>query len=664
MSTEFRNPGGIVVAAGVEISGGNLLLSAGTGYIDLYKGELRNARVQNLAADPGSPVTGQIYYNTGNNTLRFYDGSNFVTLTTGSGMTFGSPTGLTVGGSNSDGVGTNAARNDHVHSLPNWGAVTAETSFGGSSGNGSASTFARSDHTHGNPTAPTASSVGAVANGANTPSIYADVTGSRPAFGTAGRIFIDTTTARLQRDTGAAWVDLMAFAAPSASAVGDAQGAGTANTYARSDHVHAREAFGAVTAQTSYGSASGNGSAATVARSDHTHGTVSLSSNVASAQTPGDTATNGTGTAPAKDDHKHSLPAWGLTAAMAAVAAFGAANAQGSAATFARIDHAHGLPAHDGAAHSAISISSLAVPSADVAWNSKKITGLLDPTGAQDAATKAYVDSIASGLDDFKNSVRVATTAAGTLASSFANGQSVDGVTLATGDRILIKNQASASENGIYIVASSGAPTRATDADASGELSVGTLVYVETGTANGAQQWVCSATGATPWVPNSSTSTWVMFFAVTSTQAGNGLTATGNVLAVGAGTGITVNADSVQIDTSWVGQAAITTVGTITTGTWNATDVAVAAGGTGSSTAAGARTNLGAAGVYVLSSHAASTPITVNHALGQQYVNVSVYEQATGKLVYADVTATDANNCSVAFASAPTLNQYRIVVTG
>jgi hypothetical protein len=91
--------------------------------------------------------------------------------------------------------------------------------------------------------------------------------------------------------------------------------------------------------------------------------------------------------------------------------------------------------------------------------------------------------------------VRVATTTAGTLASSFENGDSVDGVTLATGDRILLKNQATGSQNGIYVVAASGAPARAYDMDASAEVQ-GVLVYVLQGTTNGGTLWANTNTGA------------------------------------------------------------------------------------------------------------------------------------------------------------------------
>jgi hypothetical protein len=90
---------------------------------------------------------------------------------------------------------------------------------------------------------------------------------------------------------------------------------------------------------------------------------------------------------------------------------------------------------------------------------------------------------------DWKQSVRVATTTAGTLASLFENGDTIDGVVLATGDRILIKDQATASQNGIYTVNASGAPTRATDADESIEVTGGLSVWVTEGTVNGDTGW-------------------------------------------------------------------------------------------------------------------------------------------------------------------------------
>ncbi len=110
------------------------------------------------------------------------------------------------------------------------------------------------------------------------------------------------------------------------------------------------------------------------------------------------------------------------------------------------------------------------------------------PTNTLHAATKQYVDDAIMGLS-VHDSVRVATVSAGTLATSFENGDTVDGVVLATGNRILIKNQAAPAENGIYVVAASGAPARATDADTWTEL-VQAFVVVTAGTANAGTSWV------------------------------------------------------------------------------------------------------------------------------------------------------------------------------
>lgn len=123
------------------------------------------------------------------------------------------------------------------------------------------------------------------------------------------------------------------------------------------------------------------------------------------------------------------------------------------------------------------------------------LTNVSTPSTGTDAANKNYVDTAISGLNslfDAKGSVKLATSTAGTLATSFANGQTVDGVVLATNDRILIKNQASQAENGIYVVNASGVPTRATDMDAWTEVP-GAFVAVEEGTTNVDTIWLCTS---------------------------------------------------------------------------------------------------------------------------------------------------------------------------
>lgn len=131
-----------------------------------------------------------------------------------------------------------------------------------------------------------------------------------------------------------------------------------------------------------------------------------------------------------------------------------------------------------------------------------------DPSSALHAATKQYVDSVSGGgLADWKDSVRAASTANVTLSTGVENGDTLDGVTLATGDRILLKNQTTGSENGIYTVNASGAPTRATDADGAGEFVQGTSVLVREGSTLSGTTWFITTSGtitigttATTWV--------------------------------------------------------------------------------------------------------------------------------------------------------------------
>lgn len=153
----------------------------------------------------------------------------------------------------------------------------------------------------------------------------------------------------------------------------------------------------------------------------------------------------------------------------------------------------------------------------DTAYNASTWNGVVDTAPSKNAIrdkieamltqTAADIAAAIAGLS-WKQSVRVATTANGTLATAFANGQTVDGVTLATGNRILLKDQSSGAENGIYVVAASGAPTRATDADSGAEL-LNASVYVQEGTTNADTQWTCT-TNATITIGSTSL-TWAQF---------------------------------------------------------------------------------------------------------------------------------------------------------
>jgi hypothetical protein len=162
-----------------------------------------------------------------------------------------------------------------------------------------------------------------------------------------------------------------------------------------------------------------------------------------------------------------------------------------------------------------------------IAMGTNKITGLGTPTDGTDAATKNYVDSAAQGID-WKASVRAATTAAVTLASDLENGDTLDGVTLATGDRVLVKNQSTGSENGIYVVKASGAPDRSTDADAGSELTSNFAVFVEEGTVNADQGYTLTNNGSI--TIGTTALTFTQFTGLGQIIAGTGLDKTGNTL--------------------------------------------------------------------------------------------------------------------------------------
>jgi hypothetical protein len=182
-------------------------------------------------------------------------------------------------------------------------------------------------------------------------------------------------------------------------------------------------------------------------------------------------------------------------------------------------------------------LDQMAAPTASVSLNSQKITGLATPTASTDAATKAYVDSAVEGLH-VHPSVKAATTGNINLSTAVENGDVLDGVTLATGDRILVKDQTSKAENGIYIVSASGAPTRATDFDTAAEIDSGDFVFVDQGTSYGNTGWVQINTPATI---GTDAIDFVQFSGAGTYTAGTGLTLTGTVFSINTGTTVDLN---------------------------------------------------------------------------------------------------------------------------
>lgn len=259
---------------------------------------------------------------------------------------------------------------------------------------------------------------------------------------------------------------------------------------------------------------------------------------------------------------------------------------------------------------------------------SQRIQALGTPSTGTDAATKDYVDSVARGLD-WKDSVRAASTGNVSIASAPS---SIDGVTLANGDRVLLKDQTAGAENGIRVFTAAGAAlARAVDADVSAEVTRGMATTVTEGTTKGTGT---TTTAPVTWVlttndPITLNTTALVFAQVggggTSYLGGNGLVLTGSTFDVGAGTGIVSNANDVAIDTAVVPRKFAANIG-----------------------------------------NGALTTITVTHNLGTRDVHVTVYRNsAPYDNVIPDIDrSVGVNDVTITFATAPASNAYRVVVIG
>jgi hypothetical protein len=222
-------------------------------------------------------------------------------------------------------------------------------------------------------------------------------------------------------------------------------------------------------------------------------------------------------------------------------------------------------------------LDQMAAPTGSVSLNSQTITNVADPVNAQDAATKGFVEATSQGLD-VKGSCVAATTGNITISTALNNGDTLDGVTLSTNDRVLVKDQSTASQNGIYVVGSS--PARADDL-AAGSDAAGMFTFVEQGTVNADNGFVCTSNKGSA-VTGTNNLTFAQFSGAGQITAGDGLDKSGNTLSLDlkSNGGLVIESTEIAVDL-----AASSITGTL----------AISDGGTGATSASAARTALGLA---------------------------------------------------------------------
>ena len=190
-------------------------------------------------------------------------------------------------------------------------------------------------------------------------------------------------------------------------------------------------------------------------------------------------------------------------------------------------------------------LDQMTAPTGSVSLNSQTITNVADPVNTQDAATKGFVEATSQGLD-VKDSCVACTTANITISTALNNGDTLDGVTLADGNRVLVKDQSTASQNGIYVVGSS--PARAADL-AAGADAAGFFTFVEQGTVNADNGFVCTSNKGSA-VVGTNNLTIAQFSGAGQITAGDGLDKSGNTLSVDlkANGGLVIESTEIALD--------------------------------------------------------------------------------------------------------------------
>jgi len=405
---------------------------------------------------------------------------------------------------------------------------------------------------------------------------------------------------------------------------------------------------------------------------------------------------------------------YGLTAD---IANLNTANSSGSSLKVARADHVH---RHTDTDHSGIHLNALATATGNYSMGSNNITNLADPVNAQDAATKHYVDATAQGLFVHPEVEAASTT---TIAGTYTAGTTgvdggagvgatftvsatgafvIDGYTTLLNDRILLKNQATATQNGIYVVTTAGTTgvsavlTRATDADnhIAGQVVPGDFVFVAKGTLNQSSGWVQTASGTATTPSNgiklgTDALAFSQFSGAGTYTASNGVTLAGNNF-----TFTPTSTGGLQTGSSGASILLTSTSGLITSSSGLAFNPISTGGLTTSASGASIllQTNSGLAttssglavgagsGIVVNTNNVAidttvvvrkyatsigdgaTTSYTVTHNLGTKDVQVTLYDNSTNVEYTADVTHSTTNTITVAFSNAPSTNQIRVVV--
>jgi hypothetical protein len=296
-----------------------------------------------------------------------------------------------------------------------------------------------------------------------------------------------------------------------------------------------------------------------------------------------------------------------------------------------------------------------------IAMGTNKITGLGTPTADADAVTKSYVDAIAQGIDA-KASVIAATTANITLSGA----QTIDGVSVIAGDRVLVKDQTTTANNGIYLCAS-GSWTRTTDADTYAEL-VAAYTFVEGGTVNANNGFICTI--PTSGTLGSTSITFAQFSGAGQVTAGTGMSKTGNTLNVNTASSarIVVSADEIDLATTGVTASTyksvtVDTFGRITAGTnpttisgfgitdaYTKTEVDTSLSGKLSTTGG---TMSGAIAMGTSKITGMGDPTNAQDATTKTYVD-GILGSATSAATSAAAAATSASNASTSASNAST----------